>query len=167
MKRSWQTGVAVVLLGVGVASAQEIRPQEPARPLLEFRPGFWHSGYYYGERPIRNMSELGMILSASPEARRHIRAARWLGLPAGILGGAGGFLIGWSIGSAIGGDPDWTFALVGAGTIAAAVPFSIAQNIQMRKAVEAFNARPASAGRREPRTEVFLCGNAAGLRVAF
>ena len=43
-----------------------------------------------------------------------------------LLGGIGGFLVGWTLGTALGGgDPDWTVAGVGAGFIALSIPFAI------------------------------------------
>ena len=54
---------------------------------------------------------------------------------------AGGYLIGWPIGTAIFSDrdPNWTLAGVGAGLVAISVPFSLGVNKNARQAVELYN----------------------------
>jgi hypothetical protein len=57
-----------------------------------------------------------------------------------VLGAAGGFLVGWPLGTAIGGgDPNWTLAGIGAGLIVLSIPFSSAYGKNARAAVEIYN----------------------------
>lgn len=51
-----------------------------------------------------------------------------------------GFLIGWPIGTAIGGgDPNWLLAGIGAGILIVAIPVSKAATTNALKAVEIYN----------------------------
>ena len=57
-----------------------------------------------------------------------------------IFGFAGGFLIGWPIGTAVtGGDPEWVLVGVGAGLILVSIPFSISYNKHAKSAVIRYN----------------------------
>lgn len=57
-----------------------------------------------------------------------------------VFGFAGGFLVGWSLGSLISkGEIDWRIAGAGAGLIGLSIPFSIGQNRHTKKAVQLFN----------------------------
>ena len=58
-----------------------------------------------------------------------------------ILSYAGGFMIGWPIGTAIGGGkPAWALAGIGGGLVAVAIPLSISSNKKMETAVRQYNA---------------------------
>ncbi|MEN8201366.1 MAG: hypothetical protein ABFS28_02140 [Bacteroidota bacterium] len=59
---------------------------------------------------------------------------------ASVLGFAGGFMIGWPLGTAIaGGDPNWVLAGIGAGCLAIGIPLSIQASKGMFQAVELYN----------------------------
>lgn len=58
-----------------------------------------------------------------------------------ILGFAGGFMIGWPIGTAIGGGkPNWALAGIGAGLAVMSVPFDIAFTKHAKNAAKIYNA---------------------------
>jgi hypothetical protein len=80
-------------------------------------------------------------LSERPATRDDVQKARTLQTVAVILGATGGALIGWPIGSAIGGDPDpaWILAGIGAGVVVVSIPFSISSSSSVAKAVKAHN----------------------------
>lgn len=57
-----------------------------------------------------------------------------------IIGGAGGFMVGWPLGTAIaGGEPNWTIAGIGAGLIIVSIPITSSANKKMKKAVNRYN----------------------------
>jgi hypothetical protein len=57
-----------------------------------------------------------------------------------MLSCAGGFMVGWPIGTAIGGgDPEWAMAGIGAGLIVIAIPLSLKFNKQAKQAVDTYN----------------------------
>lgn len=66
------------------------------------------------------------------------KAKKWTGM---ILGSVGGGLVGWNVGDNLtSGRSDWTLALVGAGSIALAIPFALMADGQLRSAAETYNA---------------------------
>jgi len=98
--------------------------------------------------------KLLQITASNPEAHREMKAAKGNYDAGAIFSFAGGFLVGWPLGTAIGGgDPNWTLAAVGAGLIVTSIPFSATYSKQSRKAVEIYNdgLRQAAAGSVEVR----------------
>ena len=56
------------------------------------------------------------------------------------MGYLGGALIGWPIGTALGGgEPNWIIALVGCGVVAATIPIVNSSNRNLKKAVDCYN----------------------------
>lgn len=59
---------------------------------------------------------------------------------AGVFGLAGGFLIGWPLGSLVGGrDPNWALVGIGAGLIAIGIPFSGSAVRHAKESVRIYN----------------------------
>ena len=57
-----------------------------------------------------------------------------------VLGGIGGFMVGWPIGTAIGGgEPNWTMAAIGGGIVLLALPLNHGFNKNAKKAVGSYN----------------------------
>lgn len=72
-----------------------------------------------------NMKQLQKIMKTNEQAYKKLRSGRSSNTMATILGYTGGFLIGWPLGTAIGGgDPNWTMAGIGAGLAAVSIPLS-------------------------------------------
>lgn len=98
-------------------------------------------GYQFlqGEK-VLNMNQLTDIMKPNAQAYKEIKAAKTNYSFALILGGAGGFMVGLPIGTAMGGgEPNWTMAGIGAGLIIASIPISIKFNKQAKKAIETYN----------------------------
>ena len=78
-------------------------------------------GYKYSQSgKLINYSQMGKIMNAYPEAVSLINKAKTSYAFASILSYAGGFMIGWPIGTAIGGgEPNWTLAAIGAPSLLA------------------------------------------------
>jgi hypothetical protein len=80
------------------------------------------------------------VLASNPEAYKEYLAAKYNSTPALILAGAGGFLIGWPLGQAIGGgEPQWALAGAGAVLVGLSIPLSSAAKKRSIKAVEIYN----------------------------
>ncbi|WP_114752561.1 hypothetical protein [Pleomorphovibrio marinus] len=94
--------------------------------------------FYEGQRlQPRNMLE---IMKDHPKAYEEMRAAKSNYDVAQVLGGIGGFMIGWPVGTAIaGGDPNWLLAGIGAGVIIGSIPMLTAYSKRSRAAVDMYN----------------------------
>lgn len=84
---------------------------------------------------------------------------------ASALGYAGGFLIGWPIGTAAGGgNAQWGMAAIGAGLVLVAIPISIQANKNARKAVQTYNQSKKGLSLQTPvEVQISLRGNGIGL----
>jgi hypothetical protein len=98
-------------------------------------------GYkYFQNNQGLTVKQLGIALEANPEASKLFQQAKPNGTAATIFGMAGGFLVGWPIGTAIaGGKPSWELAGIGAGLIVISIPFSSAFNKKTKEAVSIYN----------------------------
>ena len=86
------------------------------------------------------------IMAENQEALVYMKKAKSSYDISMVIGFSGGFLIGWPIGTAIGGgDPNWILAGVGAGLLVALIPISNAANANALKAVEIYNSSQKSA----------------------
>lgn len=127
-------------------------------------------GYKYSQdnKPL-TVKQLGLVLQANPEASKLFQQGKPNGTAATIFGMAGGFLVGWPIGTAIaGGKPSWELAGIGAGLIVVSIPFSSAFNKKTKEAVSIYNHgnKTSSLGRR-PELKFNLSPNHIGLVMKF
>lgn len=116
-----------------------------------------------------NMSQLGEELQFNEQAYKEFKGAKANYVVASIIGGAGGFMIGWTIGTAIsGGEPNWALAGIGAGLIVVSIPISQKVNKQVVKAVDIYNSGLETSSCWE-KTELRLAmtGNGVGLILRF
>jgi hypothetical protein len=106
---------------------------------ISIKKVFGGYSFYQGEKRL-NMNQLVNTMKPNGQAYLQITTAKSTYTFASIVGFAGGFLIGWPIGTAIaGGEPDWTLAAVGAGLIVASIPISQKYNKQAIQAVDTYN----------------------------
>jgi hypothetical protein len=95
--------------------------------------------FYQGDKRL-NMSKLVKTMQPNEQAYKEIKKAQSTYTLATIFGAAGGFMVGWSLGTALaGGDPNWALAGVGAGLIVVSIPISQKFNKQAKTAVNTFN----------------------------
>ncbi len=84
---------------------------------------------------------LGMMKD-NPEAYQYMEKAKNSAGIANILGFAGGFMIGWPLGTAMGGGkPNWALAGVGCGLLIVAIPIASSSNKKAMIAVDKFNVK--------------------------
>jgi hypothetical protein len=87
-----------------------------------------------------NSAQLGIILKENAEAYKVYKKSRTSYTFAMIFSGTGGFLIGWPLGTAIGGgDPNWALAGIGAGFVAIGLPLAFNSDKLLKSSVEIFN----------------------------
>jgi ABC-type antimicrobial peptide transport system permease subunit len=100
-----------------------------------------YGGYVFYQGNSRlNMNQLVMAMENNEQAYQEIKSAKSTYTIASIIGFAGGFMVGWPIGTLIGGgEPNWTMAGIGAGLIVVSIPISESFNKKARKAVNTFN----------------------------
>ncbi len=75
-----------------------------------------------------NPKQSAISFASVPPPDRYGRRSNvtFLNVTAQVLGGIGGALVGWQLGTYIGGgEPNWTLAAVGGGLIAVAIPLEI------------------------------------------
>ena len=128
-------------------------------------------GYKYTKNgKLMKMKDLVKTMESNQQAFDLIKKAQSNNTIASIIGGAGGFLVGWPIGTAIGGgDANWSLAGVGAGLIAISIPFTSGSNKNGKQAVELYNSSLKSTSFYEfkPEFKVISNGNGIGLSMNF
>jgi len=95
--------------------------------------------FYQGEKRL-NMNQLVSMMKPNNQAYQQIKSAQSTYTLSTIIGGVGGFMVGWPIGTALGGgEPNWTMAGIGAGLIVVSIPISQSFNKKAKQAVETYN----------------------------
>jgi hypothetical protein len=80
------------------------------------------------------------ITKNNPEAHKLMQKAKTNSDVATVIGFIGGFLVGYPLGTALGGkDPNWSVAGAGAGLIVVSIPFSVGYVKNAKKAVAIYN----------------------------
>ncbi|MEA3504020.1 MAG: hypothetical protein U9R32_02325 [Bacteroidota bacterium] len=98
-------------------------------------------GNKFYQHDIRlTLPQLSDIVSVNPDSYKMVKSAKGSASFAGVLGYAGGFLIGWPLGTALGGgEPNWAMAGIGAGLVVIAIPISSGANKKIKEAVALYN----------------------------
>ena len=99
------------------------------------------SGYhFYRKRKELKINQLQTLLKTNDQAYKYIKSAKSSGTIATTFAYAGGFLIGWPLGTLMGGGkPNWALAGVGAGLAGISIPFSQSAMKKAKKAVREYN----------------------------
>ena len=129
------------------------------------------TGYkFYQNDKYLTMNDLVSIMESNKEAYQLINSARSNKILSQLLGGVGGFLVGWQLGTAIaGGEPNWTTAVIGGGIVFLSVPFSAKSNQKAKNAVDIYNAELSSVLKYKfkPQFRLTIIGNGIGLSMRF
>lgn len=120
-------------------------------------------------KPLK-MNQLANIVSGNFESRQLMRSAKSKIGISSVISGIGGGLIGWNIGTAIGGsDPNWI--MTAGGVVLAGIGFPIAMKgyKQAREAVSLYNKSlgNSSGSTFKPQFEIVTSPNRVGLLVMF
>jgi hypothetical protein len=87
------------------------------------------------------LDKLGNVMQDNPTSMEFYKKAKGtLGIIS-VLGYAGGFMIGYPIGTMLGGreQPNWTLAAIGCGLLVVAIPIASGADKNVLKAVQAYN----------------------------
>lgn len=108
------------------------------------------------------------MMESYPEAYTYMKKANGNRGAAGVFGTLGGGLIGWPVGTAIGGgDPNWGLAAVGAGLIMVALPFNGAFKKNATMAINLYNEADYRALNSDVRLNIGLLERGFGLKISF
>ncbi|MEM8927860.1 MAG: hypothetical protein AAGC45_06635 [Bacteroidota bacterium] len=116
------------------------------------------------------MGDLVNAMEGNREALNLIKGARIDRNFSSVMGFAGGGLMGWSLGTAIGGgDANWTLAGVGAGLIGLSIPFSSNAKKNTKRAVQTYNASLGTTSfiEHKPQLKFIANGNGIGMSLGF
>jgi hypothetical protein len=95
---------------------------------------------FYQNNKNLSMSELVKVMSSDEQALKQIKSAQSSKTLADIIGFAGGFMVGWPVGTAIGGGkPNWTVAAIGSGLVVASIPIYQKVSKLSKSSVDIFN----------------------------
>jgi len=118
-----------------------------------------------------NINQLAKIVSDDLEAKKLMRSAKSNVQMGTILAGVGGFLIGWPVGSAIGGgEPNWLLAAGGVLAAGIGLPLSNSGYKRAREAVRIYNnslEKPTGSNKFKPQFEIATTQNGIGLLMRF
>lgn len=108
------------------------------------------------------------ISKVNDEAYSFMKQARTNNNAAMVFSLAGGFLVGYPLGTALaGGDPNWVMAGIGAGLIIVGIPFSIGASKNAKIAVEIYNSGLVKPEARRINCNFGVTNNGIGIKVAF
>ena len=128
-------------------------------------------GYKYMQNDkSMTIGKLARVLESNADASQLISKARTNNTLASILSGAGGALIGFPIGTSLGGgDPNWALAGIGAGLVVVAIPISSSAFKKANQAVEIYNAslNETSFYHFKPQVNIIANQNGIGLSMNF
>jgi len=88
---------------------------------LTLKTTFGSYKVYQGYNPL-SMKQLALLMKNNDQASKQIRSAKTVQVTASVIGFAGGFMVGYPLGTAlVGGEPNWVLAGVGAGLIVVSI----------------------------------------------
>jgi outer membrane lipoprotein SlyB len=115
-----------------------------------------------------SLSKVGSLLESNPEAYTLFQSGKTQNGFASVLGGIGGALIGWPIGSAIGGGkPNWTLAGIGAAIAVIALPLGSSATKKMNRAVDIYNGKAKTGAISKPDLNLLVKANGLGIAWQF
>ncbi|MDG1728485.1 MAG: hypothetical protein P8K68_05190 [Algibacter sp.] len=128
-------------------------------------------GYKYTQNDeLISIGDLASIMESNTSAFELIKKGRTNRSLAAVLGFAGGGLIGWPLGTALGGGKaNWALAGIGTGLVIIGIPISSSANKKINEAVATYNAslNATSYNEFKPEFKIIANGNGFGLAMNF
>ena len=127
-------------------------------------------GYQFKQNgAVLTLNQMQELMKNNQEAFDLVKSAKSNQTWGMILGTAGGALVGYPIGTAIGGgEPEWALAGVGAAIIVATIPIIKGFNKKTSQAVELYNAGFSSVGYQfQPEINLNFKGSSLGIVMSF
>ncbi len=152
-----------LILGLLLMSAINLLGQN-ASDSIEVKKALGVIFLQHGKRLApRNLLE---ICKSNAESYAEMKTAKGNYDVGSVFGFIGGFMVGWPIGTAIGGgEPNWTLAAIGGGLIVVSIPFSSGYSRHAKKAVEIYNNGLKNISRNDMELKLGLTGNGFGIKV--
>ena len=114
-----------------------------------------------------NARQLGTHFAQKPSMASYGKSILWNDAATKILYGVGQGFILWPVLQEIdGSDPNWTWAWVGLGCIAASIPFKLITDNKCRRAVEHYNSNVIGSSE-EIKLDLVISAQGAGVQVRF
>lgn len=108
------------------------------------------------------------ITQSNAEANEEMRIARNYSNAGLVFQFAGGFFIGWPVGTIIaGGNPNWILAGIGAGLLVVSIPFTIAYTKHAKNAVILYNNGLKQTVFHDMNVKLGVTYNGIGLKITF
>lgn len=128
-------------------------------------------GYKFSQNGEKmSFRDLERTMEANESAHQLINYARSRNMLASVISFAGGGLIGWPIGSYLGGgDPNWALAGIGIGLVVVSIPISSSAGKKAKRAVDIYNdsLEETSFHAPKPRYNFIVNGSRVGFLVTF
>ncbi len=148
-----------------LSSVQLLFAQQKGTP-IDIEKGFEASFYQNGAR--LNMAKLSQIMQDNTEAMTSLGKAKTNKAFATVFGFAGGFCVGWPLGTALGGgDPEWAMLGIGAGLIVISIPLTIAYSNHATNAVNLYNESIGAPAKQNVSMQFGMTPNGLGLTMRF
>ncbi len=111
-----------------------------AKDSIEIKNSFWGKSYKYNGKYL-TPSQIRKTIKDNPEAYKVMGYAGGYKMFSDVFSCAGGFLIGYPIGTHLYGKekPKWELAAIGGGLVLIAIPFAIGYSKRVNKAVRIYN----------------------------
>lgn len=154
----------IIFLNLGIAFTFG----QSANDTIVLKRAFGGYQYFQGEKKL-NMSQLVNIMQPNEKAYEQIKSAQSSLTFAMIFSYAGGFMVGYPIGTAIGGgEPNWKLAGIGLGLIVISIPLNQSAMKKTNEAVNLYNSGFRSSSSL-PKAELHLSSSkdGIGLRLKF
>ncbi|MFK8059030.1 MAG: hypothetical protein AB8B78_02970 [Polaribacter sp.] len=153
----------VLVIVLGVFTFSSITAQK-----IEMKKVFGSYTFSQNDKML-TLSQMQEVMKDNKEAFELVKSAKSNQTWGMILGGAGGALIGYPIGTAIGGgEPKWALAGAGVALIVATIPIVKGFNKKTKKAVELYNANaPSVSSNFNPTFNLNIKGTSLGLLMNF
>ena len=117
---------------------------------------------------VLSLDRMGIIMKDNPISMQFINDAKSTTGILTVLSYAGGFMIGYPLGTMIGGgQPNWTMAGIGCGLIAIAIPIAIDADKKLIKAAQAYNQAKVVSLRDNYELKLGLSQNGLGIAIRF